>query len=320
MRRIALLIFPGVQALDVFGPTDVFAEANRFLPADRQYHIELLAANADPLRCSSQLRIVPDRPFCQDGNDYDLLLVAGGPTLAQEPLDQDTHDWLRHASSQSRRFGSICNGALTLARAGLLDARSVTTHWDDAAQLAALCPSARVEPDRIFLQDGNLYTSAGVSAGIDLSLFLLAQDHGPDIALNVARRLVVFIQRSGGQSQFSPYLTPYAEASSPIAQVQQYVLANLSSKLSVEHLANVVNMSKRNFSRVFLRDTGITPSEFVERARVDAARVMLENSHTPLKTVAYHCGLGDTQNLRASFKRKIGVTPQQYRHNFGLAR
>lgn len=219
----------------------------------------------------------------------------------------------------ARRFGSICNGALTLARAGLLDGRTVTTHWNDAEALAALCPSARVEFDRIFIQDGELVSSAGVTAGIDLSLYLIARDHGPDLALNVARRLVVFVQRAGGQSQFSPYLTPYAEASSPIAQVQQYVLGHLADTLEVQTLARVANMSVRHFSRVFLRDARVTPAEFVERARVDAARVMLENGAAPLKTVAWHCGFGDAHRLRAVFRRRLGITPQQYRQHFGLA-
>ncbi|PLC39726.1 AraC family transcriptional regulator [Ralstonia pickettii] len=318
MRRVALLVFPGVQALDVFGPTDVFSEANRFLLPDTQYQLELISTECGAVRCSSGLQILPDLHFTKAADPYDLLLVAGGPELVHEGLAEDVHAWLRKATGQSRRFGSICNGALTLGRAGLLDNRAVTTHWNDAAALAALCPSARVEFDRIFLQDGNLYTSAGVTAGIDLSLYLLAQDHGPDVALNVAKRLVVFLQRAGGQSQFSPYLTPYAEASSPIAQVQQYVLGHLEEDLTIERLARVAKMSKRNFSRIFVRDTRVTPAEFVESARIDAARVMLENTETPLKTVAYQCGMRDADQLRIAFKRRLGITPQQYRINFAI--
>jgi len=300
----------------VFGPTDVFSEANRFLLPDTRYQLELISTERGAVRCASGLQILPDRHFTEAADACDLLLVAGGPEIAQKALAEPVHAWLREASGQARRFGSICNGALTLGRAGLLDDRAVTTHWNDAAALAALCPTARVEFDRIFLQDGNLYTSAGVTAGIDLSLYLLAQDHGPDIALNVARRLVVFLQRAGGQSQFSPYLTPYAEASSPIAQVQQYVLGHLGENLTVETLAAVARMSKRHFSRIFVRDTHVTPGEFVESARIDAARVMLENSGTPLKTVAYQCGMKDTDQLRMAFKRRLGITPQQYRLNF----
>ncbi|HTK00101.1 MAG TPA: GlxA family transcriptional regulator [Bordetella sp.] len=317
MRNVAILVFPGVQALDVFGPTDVFSEANRFLRPSSHYQLELISTERDVLRCASGLRIHADRYFGEVSESHDLLLVAGGPSLVHEALGDDVHTWLRAACRRARRFGSICNGALTLARAGLLDRRFVTTHWNDAAALAELCPTANVEFDRIFIQDGNLFTSAGVTAGIDLSLYLLAQDHGPEVALNVAKRLVVFLQRAGGQSQFSPYLTPYAEASSPIAQVQQYVLGHLGDDLSIEVLAAVANMSKRNFSRIFVRDTHVTPAEFVERARVDAARVMLENSPEPLKTIAWRCGLGNADHFRITFKRRIGITPQQYRQHFG---
>jgi transcriptional regulator GlxA family with amidase domain len=317
MRSIALLIFPGVQALDVFGPTDVFSEANVFLPPESQYRLKLISTERGALPCSSGLRIHADDHFSEADPHHDLLLVAGGPGIVSKPLEDDVHAWLREASRHSRRFGAICNGTLTLARAGLLDGRSVTTHWSSATMLSSLCPTARVEADRIFMQDRELYTSAGVTAGIDLSLYLLAQDHGPELALRVAKRMVVFLQRAGGQSQFSPYLTPYAEDSSPIAQVQQYVLAHLADDLSISVLASVARMSMRHFSRVFARDARATPAEFVESARIDAARVMLENSYSPLKTIAYRCGLRDAHHLRAVFKRRLGITPQQYRLHFG---
>jgi transcriptional regulator GlxA family with amidase domain len=317
MLSVALLVFPGVQALDVFGPTDVFSEANRFLLPEAQYRLELIATEHGAVPCSSGVRIGADRYFEEAAAPYDLLLVAGGPSLVHQPLPDAVHAWLREASQRAHRFGSICNGALTLARAGLLENRTVTTHWNDAGALAAMCPTSNVELDRIFIQDDNLYTSAGVTAGIDLCLYLLAQDHGPEVALNVAKRLVVFVQRAGGQSQFSPYLTPYAEASSPIAQVQQYVLGHLEDDLSVEVLASIAKMSKRNFARIFVRDTGVTPAEFVESARIDAARVMLENSTVPLKTVAFQCGMRDADHLRVAFRRKLGTTPQQYRSHFG---
>jgi transcriptional regulator GlxA family with amidase domain len=168
----------------------------------------------------------------------------------------------------------------------------------------------------LYVQDGELYTSAGVTAGIDLSLYLLARDHGPDVALSVAKRLVVFTQRSGGQSQFSPFLVSHAEPTSAVALVQLYVLANLTGDLTIADLANAANMSARNFSRVFAKEAKITPAEFVERARVDAARVMLESTHAPLKTVAYQCGFRDAQHMRSVFNRRLGVTPQQFRLNF----
>ena len=244
------------------------------------------------------------------------MLCAGGPSLPGLEFGDAFYAWLRGASARSERFGSICNGAFMLARAGLLDGRTVTTHWSDASALAALCPAARVEADRLYVQDDQLFTSAGVTAGIDLSLYLLSQDQGAQVALKVAKRLVVFTQRSGGQSQFSPYLAPHAEASSPVAQVQQYVLAHLTGDLSIAELARAANMSARNFSRVFARETQVTPAEFVERARVDAARVMLESAGAPLKTVAYECGFRDAHHMRSVFQRRLGVTPQQFRRHF----
>jgi transcriptional regulator GlxA family with amidase domain len=315
-RTVSLLVFPGVQSLDVSGPLDVFTEANRFLIPEEHYRMEVLGVERGLVPCSNGLLIQAHRHFSEAADAVDLMLVAGGPVLLHEGFDSELHAWLRQAAQGARRFGSICNGALLLARAGLLDNRTVTTHWNDVAALRELCPSARVEADRLFIQDGALYTSAGVTAGIDLSLYLLAQDHGPEVALNVAKRLVVFTQRSGGQSQFSPFLTPYVEATSMVAQVQQYVLSHLAEDLSIRVLADVASMSMRNFARAFVRDAKATPAEFVESARVDAARVMLENSTAPLKTVAYQCGMRDAHQLRDVFKRRLGVSPQQYRLHF----
>ncbi|KAA6185895.1 GlxA family transcriptional regulator [Pseudomonas fluorescens] len=315
-KTVAILIFPGVQSLDVTGPLDVFCEANRFLPPQDHYQMEVIGLGHGTLAASNGLSLQAHRHYSEALQAYDLLLVPGGPQLPFEEFGAPFDDWLRGATARARRFGSICNGAFTLARAGLLDGKTVTTHWNDAAGLARLCPRAQVEADRLYVQDGNLYTSAGVTAGIDLSLYLLAQDHGPEVALSVAKRLVVFTQRSGGQSQFSPFLTPHAETTSAVALVQVYVLANLTGDLTIADLAKAANMSARNFSRVFTREARITPAEFVERARVDAARMMLESSPAPLKTVAYQCGFRDAQHMRSVFNRRLGVTPQQFRRNF----
>ena len=314
-KTVAILIFPGVQSLDVTGPMDVFCEANRFLPPEDHYQLEVIGLGHGSMAASNGLSLQAHRHYSEALSAYDLLLVAGGPQLPFEDFGAAFDDWLR-AAARAQRFGSICNGAFMLARAGLLNGKTVTTHWNDAADLARLCPSAHVDADRLYVQDGNLYTSAGVTAGIDLSLFLLAQDHGPEVALSVAKRLVVFTQRSGGQSQFSPFLTPHAESTSAVALVQLYVLANLTGDLTIADLAKAANMSARNFSRVFAREARITPAEFVERARVDAARVMLESSPAPLKTVAYQCGFRDAQHMRSVFNRRLGVTPQQFRLNF----
>ncbi|TWD47448.1 GlxA family transcriptional regulator [Pseudomonas sp. SJZ131] len=315
-KTVAIVVFSGVQALDVTGPMDVFSEANRFLAPDDHYRLEVIGVERGMMPCSNGLSLNAHRHFSTALDAYDLLLVAGGPQLPFMNFGATFDAWLRDACARARRFGSICNGAFILARAGLLDGRTVTTHWDDAPALAALLPGTQVEADRLYVQDGELYTSAGVTAGIDLSLYLLARDHGPEVALSVAKRLVVFTQRSGGQSQFSPFLTPHAEPTSAVALVQLYVLANLTGDLALSDLANAANMSARNFSRVFAKEAKVTPAEFVERARVDAARVLLESTRSPLKTVAYQCGFRDAQHMRSVFNRRLGVTPQQFRRNF----
>jgi transcriptional regulator GlxA family with amidase domain len=314
---IAILAFPGVQALDLSGPMDAFAEANRFLPASRHYTLRVLGTEAGPLRCSNGMAILPDA-LCHDtGEAFDLLMVAGGPDLPRQPRDAALCDWLGAASARCGRIASVCNGAFLLAHAGLLDGRQATTHWNDATRLAARFPRIAVAPDRIFVKDGHVYTSAGVTAGIDLSLYLLYEDHGAELSLNVAKRLVVFTQRSGGQSQFSPFLAPYVGQASAQQAVQQYVLANLGADLSVQRLAEVAAMSERNFGRVFLREVGVTPGEFVERARIDAARVLLETDDAPLKTVAHRCGFGSAAAMRAAFVKHLGLSARQYRLNFG---
>jgi transcriptional regulator GlxA family with amidase domain len=314
---IAILAFPGVQALDLSGPMDVFAEANRFLAPSQHYTLRVLGTEPGLLRCSNGMAIQPDGLWHDVRDGVDLLMVAGGPALPQQPRDAALCDWLRQVSARSSRVASVCNGAFLLAHAGLLDDRQVTTHWNDATRLAARFPRVAVAPDRIFVKDGNVYTSAGVTAGIDLSLYLLYEDHGAELSLNVAKRLVVFTQRSGGQSQFSPFLAPYVGEASAQQTVQQYVLANIGADLSVPRLAGIAAMSERNFGRVFLRDVGVTPGEFVERARIDAARVLLETGDTPLKTVAHRCGFGSAAAMRAAFVKHLGLSARQYRLNFG---
>jgi len=320
MPVIAMLVFPGVQALDVSGPLDVFAEANRFLPAAAHYELHVIGSIPGMIACSNGMQLLPQQYYADVAMPFDLLLVAGGPDLPMQPPDPALSAWLCTATARARRFGSICNGAFLLGHAGLLAGKIVTTHWNDSAALAAMFPAARVDADRIFLRDGKLYTSAGVTAGIDLSLHLLLEDAGPEVSLQVAKRLVVFTQRYGGQSQFSPFLTPHRPADaatpSPVAQVQQHVLAHLGDDLTVDALARQAGMSARNFARVFARDAGVTPAEFIESARLDAARVLLEASQEPLKTIAWRCGFRNRDHLRAVFVKRLGLTAMQYRSNF----
>jgi transcriptional regulator GlxA family with amidase domain len=316
MKTVAVLVFPGVQSLDATGPLDVFAEANRFLPPEAHYTLEILGTEAGSIRCANGLEIRPAQSYVDSAGAYDVLLVTGGPELPSQQFDASLYEWLRAASERSACIGSVCNGAFFLARAGLLDGKRVTTHWNDAPRLAAEFPATTVSADQLYIQDGKLVTSAGVTAGIDMSLYLLAREHGRELALNVAKRLLLFTHRTGGQSQFSPYLTAYNEATSLVTGVQQFVLANLSADLSLAVLAQNFNMSVRNFSRVFSREANVTASDFVEGARLDAARALLETTTKPVKTIAYECGFLDAHRMRATFRRRLGISPQDYRAHF----
>jgi transcriptional regulator GlxA family with amidase domain len=319
MRTIALAIFPGVQALDVAGPLDVFAEANGFLPESQHYAITVVAAEAGPFRASNGLMMSPDRVIGAPGDIYDMILVAGGPGLPAGPSDRRLTDWLVEATPRAGRYGSVCTGAFVLGHAGLLDGRNVTTHWQNAQALADQFPAALVDFDRIYLRDGELVTSAGVTAGIDLSLALVAEDHGPALALAVAKRLVVVAQRQGGQSQFSPYLAVQADETSPVAKVQSHVMAHIADAFPIDRLAGIAGMSLRNFARIFAQQAKMTPAEFIERARVDAARNLLEGSDMALKAVAFRSGFGNPGRMRTVFTRRLGITPTQYRASFQRA-
>ena len=316
MKTVALAIFPGVQALDVAGPLDVFMEANGFVADGAGYELTLVAADRAPLRASNGLRISADVSFGEAAKSYDLLLVAGGPGLPTADADPALTGWLAEMAARCARYGSVCTGAFALGHAGLIDDRTVTTHWQNAALLAQRFPKARVEYDRIYSRDGALVTSAGVTAGIDLGLALVQEDHGPDVALAVAKRLVVVAQRQGGQSQFSPHLVPQAGKDSPIARVHAHVIAHLREDHHVEVLADVAGMSARSFARTFKQETKMTPADFVEGARIDAARNRLEGGDLPLKVVAYECGFSTAEHMRQVFVRRLGVTPSQYRGSF----
>src|ERR1700722_2735658 len=316
VQAVAIVVYEGVQALDVAGPMDVFSEANTFLSSADRYETALVAAHRNPLRASNGVRMVADLTFEEAAGGFDIVLVAGAPTPPEAEPEPYLVQWVRELPWRSRVYGSICTGAFVLGHAGLLDDRRVTTHWQDAQALAAKFPKAKVEPDLIYVRDGRLITAARVTAGIDLGLALVGQRHGAETALKVAKRLVVVAQRQGGQSQFSPYLTAPADPASPIARVQNHVIGNIGSRHTLESLAAVVGMSPRNLIRHFVQAAGITPHEFIERARVDAARMMLEGSDRPLKAVAFDCGFGSADRMRIVFSTRLGVTPFQYRASF----
>jgi transcriptional regulator GlxA family with amidase domain len=313
---VAIVVHEGVQALDVAGPMDVFTEANDYLDSSDHYKTVLVAADGNVLRASNGIRMAADVTFEEATGGFDIILVAGGPTLPHAAPDARLVQWVQEAPWRSSIYGSICTGAFVLGHAGLLNERRVTTHWQNAQALAERFPKAKVEPDLIYVRDGCLITSAGVTAGIDLALALVGQRHGAEIGLKVAKRLVVVAQRQGGQSQFSPYLTARADPASPIARIQDHVMTSIGSRHTLESLATAVGMSPRNLARHFVQETGITPHEFIERARVDAARMMLEGTDQPLKSVAYDCGFGTADRMRIVFYDRLGVTPAQYRASF----
>lgn len=315
-KEVAIIIHEGVQALDVAGPVDVFAEANGFLPPAEHYETLLLAKDDKPIRASNGMRLAADLGLGKARQDYDVLLAAGGPALPGAARDAMLCDWLAAAAPKCGLYGSICTGAFLFGHAGLLDGHNVTTHWQNAARLAETFPRAKVDYDRIYLRDGRLVTSAGVTAGIDLALALVAADHGAQVALKVAKRLVVVAQRQGGQSQFSPFLTAPANDDSPIARVQAHVMDHIADAFPVEKLAEIAGMSPRNFARQFVEETGVTPHEFIERARVDVARNLLEGSDLALKAVAYHSGFSNPDRMRIVFAKRLGISPAQYRANF----
>ena len=269
-----------------------------------------------PLRASNGVRLLPDATLESAPADVDTLLVAGNPFMADYERNPLVADWVREMSRSARRIGSVCSGAFVLAHADLLNGKRATTHWNSVARLAAQFPAIEVEPDAIYVKDGSTYTSAGVTAAMDLALALVEEDLGRGVALKVARELVMFLKRPGGQSQFSAPLAAQITERSVIRDVQDWVLENLAKPLSVEQLADRAGMSLRNFARNFKRETQFTPAEFVERARLDSARRMMEETKQPMKRIASVAGFGDANTLRRAFLRQLGVTPADYHRRF----
>lgn len=314
-RQISVLVFPQVQAIDVFGPLEVFSAADR-LSGGSKYAIDLIASTAASIETSSGVRLLPDRAASATRSSMDTLIVAGGEGIAATLDDSRLVRWVARAATRSRRVCSVCTGAFLLAEAGLLDGRRATTHWAASAELARNYPRVTVDSDPIFVRDGEIATSAGVSAGIDLALALVEEDLGPELAREVARWLVLFLKRPGGQAQFSGALDgPLADRPS-LRELQDWIPRHLEEDLSVASLAERAAMSPRNFARAFRRELGTTPAAYVERLRVELARSRLESGELPIEVVAGECGFGTVETLRRSFQRRIGVSPSQYRDRF----
>jgi transcriptional regulator GlxA family with amidase domain len=319
-RQVAILAYPGVQSLDIVGPLEVFAGAQQLIEAgagrERGYEVRIVAPRAAPLRTSSGMTVTPHCDLGGVVGELDTLIVAGGPGCMDAARDTALIDWVSRTSSASRRTASVCTGAFLLARAGLLDGRRATTHWSSAAELARLYPRVRVDPEPIFLRDGPIWTSAGVTAGMDLALALVEEDLDRDAALAIARHLVLFLRRPGNQSQFSATLAAQQPEREPLREIQRSVLENVAGEHSVEAMAARAHMSTRHFARAFRAETGVTPARYVERVRLEAARRRLEDGADPIAEVAASCGFGTAETMRRAFLRALEVGPAEYRRRF----
>jgi transcriptional regulator GlxA family with amidase domain len=316
--QVLILLFDGVQSLDVTGPLEVFTGAANYEARRRArpgYEVRTASAGQAQVRCTSGLTLLPDadlRDF--RGEHVDTLVVPGGlGAIKDQP---EVVAWLREHGSKVRRVASVCTGAFLLAEAGLLTGRRATTHWGYAHMLARRFRDVEVDPDPIFVRDGNVATSAGVTAGIDLALALVEENYGHEAALAVARGLVVYLRRPGGQAQFSAHLQAQAATRAPLREVQQWISEHPGADLSVSTLARRAGLSPRQFARTFTAETGTSPGKHVAAVRLEAARRMLEDSARGVSQVARACGYGTPEAMRRAFVQSLGVPPASYRHRF----
>jgi transcriptional regulator GlxA family with amidase domain len=315
-QRVVIMLFDGFQLLDLAGPADVFSAAGLLNPS-ADYGVEVTAVQAGAVRSLSGVTVVVETPLRSVKGPIDTLLVVGG--LPSRTAVADTAALVpevRRLAGESGRVGSICAGTLLLAEAGLLEGRRVTTHWAVGDLLAREHPNVRVDADRIYVRDGDVWTSAGVTSGIDLALALVAHDHGHDLAREISRWLVVYLQRPGGQSQFSTPLRARTPKREPLRDLQGWIEESLNADLSVEVLAGRVNMSVRHFSRVFRTEVGVPPARYVEHARAAAAKRLLESTDEPLDRIATRVGLGTPETLYRVFHRHLKISPGEYRRRF----
>lgn len=318
-QRLDIVVYEGFKSFEAIGPLTVFSCANRILTGRGEpplYDVRIVAEQAgyigsDTLMGLYATAALPERQM------PDTCLIVGAPDIV-ERLAQHVAvvDWIKRNAPAIPRFAALCTGAFFVAEAGLLEGAQSTTHWRYVELMRSRYPQVEIISDAIFLQHGRLWTSAGVSAAIDLCLAFVEQDCGHDVALDVARELVIFLRRPGGQSQFSADLGSRLSPEGQIREVQQWMLDNLHQRINVEELAQKCTMSSRNFRRLFQRETGQCPSEYLERARLDKARRMLCDCALPIKSVAYRCGFASDDQLRLAFKRHLAITPKDYRTRF----
>ena len=317
-KRMVFFLYPGVVALDVTGPAEVFNAAAELLERDGRggegYELIFSAMDAGPVATSSGLRLHADVRL--DGRGVDTLLVPGGRAAEAVSEDAGVVRVVRRAADEAGRVASVCTGAFLLAAGGLLDGLRAATHWMASDRLAELYPAVRVEPDAIYVREGRIVTSGGVTAGIDLALALVEDDFGPALAMEVARLLLLYRRRPGNQSQFSAPLAAQTRAVGRFSELADWVEAHLDRKLSVEVLAERAHMSPRTFARIFPSETGMSPGRFVEQLRLDRARELLESGVRELEQVARESGFGREERLRRAFQRRLGLSPAQYRAHF----
>ncbi|MDR3385623.1 MAG: DJ-1/PfpI family protein [Rudaea sp.] len=322
-HAVVMLGYANAQVLDITGPLEVFARASRWMRDNGMhrgdaYTVELAAEQAGPVVMSSGLQLFAARSY-RSVKKADTLLIAGGIGCHQAMQDRALLQWLRRISTKVSRLGSVCTGSLILARAGLLENRSATTHWAYVRQLGEASSSILVQPDAIYVRDNNVFTSAGVTAGIDMALAMVEQDWGQPVALAVAQELVMFLKRPGGQSQFSSQLAAQFCEDDKLRELQLWILDNLRSDLSNATLAERVAMSERNFARRFAETLGVTPARYVATRRLEAARRKLEQGKLRISQIARKCGFGSEESLRRAFVAELGVSPQAYRERFHSA-
>jgi transcriptional regulator GlxA family with amidase domain len=321
-RRIGFLVFPDCEILDVSGPFEVFFFADHWLgrlgrTREPGYQSIVIAAAPGILRTMSGMEIVATHSYNDISDGLDTLVVAGGFGVEQASKDEALVEWVRSIAPRARRVASICSGAFILAAAGLLHQRRITTHWLFSDLLASAYSSIKVDASKIFVRDGNIYTSGGITAGIDLALALVEEDVGPEVMLAVARTMVVFPRRPGGQSQFSAYTYLSEHTSRPeISELRTWMMSHPEADLSVPALADRMAMSPRNFSRLFHSEMGEPPGRFAEKVRAEAARCKLEQTIIPVETIAKECGFGDPERMRRAFQRLYDTSPADYRARF----
>jgi transcriptional regulator GlxA family with amidase domain len=310
-HRIGFLVFDGAKMLDVAGPSEVFAESNL---SGGDYEISMLTTDGRDVRTSIGVRISADGCATEE-RSWDTVLVAGGEPFPTNPVPQELVAATRHLRSRTGRIASICSGAFILGAAGLLDGKRSTTHWKHAAELARRYPETTVEPDLIYVKDDTTYSSAGVTAGIDLALALLEEDHGSDLTRSVARSLVVYMQRAGGQSQFSASLDGPAPRTSALRTIIDQVAADPTGEYSVDVLASIGRVSPRHLGRLFHDELGTTPTKYVEKVRFELAKAHLDAGHS-VTLAAELAGFGSSESLRRSFMHHLRISPLHYQRRF----